>query len=91
MNAITKIMPNINNCVITPQGSGWKVEPDEGFALFRVEQYQMWAEKAEADPVAYPPESINRFVLFFKRAYLGANADGSNYDTMPINENMRIV
>ncbi len=84
-------MPTIDNCEITARGSGWKVEANEGFVLFRVEQYQRWAEKCEADPVAYPPESINKYVRFFKRAYLGANSDGSSYDTMPVTENMVIV
>lgn len=88
---ITKTKPAIDNCDITERGSGWKAEALEGFALFRVEQFQRWAEKAEADPAAYPPESINKYVRFFKRAYLGANTDGSSYDTMPINENMIIV
>lgn len=83
--------PTIDNCTITERGNGWKVEANEGYALFRVEQFQNWAEKSAADPVAYPPENINKYVRFFKRAYLGANSDGSNYDTMEINADMIIV
>jgi hypothetical protein len=83
-------IPNIDNCTITERGSGYKVEANEGFALFRVSQYQRWLEKSAEDSVAYPPEDIGKHVRFFKVAYLAANSDGSSYDTIELNENIKI-
>lgn len=84
-------MPVIANCTITERGSGYKAEAKEGFALFRVEQYQRWLDRSTDDPIAYPPESLYKYVRFFKSAYLNANADGSAFDTMAKTDEMIIV
>ena len=84
-------MPEIANCTIAENGSGYKAEANEGFALFRVEQYQRWLDRSTDDPIAYPPESLYKYVRFFKRVYLSANSNGSLYDTMAITDEMIIV